>query len=273
VLSNLVSNAVKFTDSGHVRIRAAVERIGGRYEAENHMFVCFEVSDTGIGIEPDVRRRLFAPFTQADQTFARNYGGTGLGLAISRKFVELMGGDIGLESKPGAGSKFWFTVCLELAKHTIPADAIASAPQNGPPAATGTRVLLAEDDPVNQRVALEMLCILGYDAVLATNGHEVLRALDRQPYDLVLMDCHMPEMDGFAATETIRRGEDAVAKAGILLPRLPIIAFTANAMHGDRERCLAAGMDDYLTKPFRMEALVETLSRWLPGTGTLRKAA
>ena len=273
VLNNLVSNAVKFTESGRVSIRATVERIGENYEAENHMFVCFEVTDTGIGIEPDVRRRLFAPFMQADESFARHYGGTGLGLAISRKLVEMMGGEIGVESKPGAGSKFWFTVCLELAKQPAAVEAAPAASPALAAAATGARVLLAEDDPVNQRVAMEMLQMLGYEPVLATNGQEVIRALDQQPYDLVLMDCHMPEMDGFAATDTIRRGEEAVAKAGIILPRLPIIAFTANAMQGDRERCLAAGMDDYLTKPFRMEALQEKLAHWLPGSSAYREAA
>jgi signal transduction histidine kinase/CheY-like chemotaxis protein len=274
VLNNLVSNAVKFTDRGRVGIRASVERIGERYEVENHAFVCLEVSDSGIGIEADVRRRLFSPFTQGDQSFARTYGGTGLGLAISKKLIETMGGDIGVESKPGAGSKFWFTVCLELAKPVAPCEAAATAVHAIPSAKNGARVLLAEDDPVNQRLALEMLRLFGCQPTVAANGHEVLRALGENNYDLVLMDCHMPDMDGFAATAEIRRREAATANQGLKAPQhMPIIAFTANAMQGERERCLNAGMDDYLAKPFRIEALQATLSRWMPDVVQMRVAA
>jgi CheY-like chemotaxis protein len=262
VLNNLLSNAVKFTDAGHVRVRATVERIGGRYQVENHQFLCFEVSDTGIGIEPDVRRRLFSPFMQAEQTFARTYGGTGLGLAISRKLVELMGGDIGVESTPGAGSKFWFTICLETAQPLAQVTPDVAAPETVASAALGMRVLLAEDEPVNQQVAKEMLRLLGCETTVVANGTDALAAHVHGVYDLILMDCHMPGMDGFAATAAIRRAEAAAHKDGEPPRRVPIIAFTANAMQGDRERCLAAGMDDHLSKPFRLDTLKSTLERW-----------
>lgn len=276
ILNNLVGNAVKFTDAGQVNIRVATQRIGGHYEMENHVFLCFEVSDTGIGMEPEARRRLFVPFTQGENAFSRSYGGTGLGLAISKRLVELMGGDIGVESKPGVGSKFWFSVSLELAEGIKQSTTdYATAPDDHDLSVLrGLRVLMAEDEVVNQAVGMEMLRMFGCEPTLVTNGNEVLKALDAQSYDLVLMDCHMPGMDGFAATAAIRRREAlASVSATTSAPRLPIIAFTANAMHGDRERCLAAGMDDYLTKPFRMELLRETLEQWVPRGEGLRKAA
>lgn len=270
VLNNLVSNAVKFTDSGHVRISANLQRMGGRYEFENRVFLIFEVSDTGIGIDPDSRRRLFAPFTQGDETYARKFGGTGLGLAISKQLIEMMGGDMGVESKPGEGSRFWFTVQLEYAGQVKPE--VDTAAESDSEALHRARVLLAEDDPVNQAVALKMLGLLGCETQQVENGREVIQALKTSTYDLVLMDCHMPEMDGFAATAAIRRDEAEFAREGGAMPqRIPIIAFTANAMQGERVRCLAAGMDDYLTKPFRMEALKAMLLRWLPTSATTRR--
>ena len=412
VLTNLAGNAVKFTTRGEVTVRAARER-----EADEHLTLRFEVADTGIGIAEEARRRLFQPFVQADGSTTRKYGGTGLGLAIAKQLVELMGGEIGVESEEGKGSTFWFTARfekqrvgsaaaapapkaelaglrvlvvddnatnrkiverqvaswgmhsrsaaggrealallraaaqagepfdlalldmmmpemdgLELAR-AVRGDAATSAtrlvmltslsqradcdslrragldacltkpikqsqlfdclatvmarpqktghhaetgdqPMNttatrgrtatNVPAATHDRVriLLAEDNPVNQKVALRQLAKLGYSADAVANGRAALDALSLTPYDLVLMDCQMPEMDGYEATAELRRRE-AAAGAGAR-PRVAVIAMTAHAMEGDREKCLAAGMDDYVSKPVAAEALAAALERWRP---------
>jgi signal transduction histidine kinase/ActR/RegA family two-component response regulator len=270
VLVNLVSNAVKFTErGGQVFVRARLLA-----ESADSSLVRFEVQDTGIGIEPDVRSRLFQPFSQADGSTSRRYGGTGLGLAISKRLVELMGGEIGLDSTPAWGSTFWFTVPFGRA-HTRP-DAVApgapdqaatppaivldgewSVPERAEAAATAP-ILVVEDNPINQQVACGWLRKLGYRADVAANGFEALEALERIPYAAILMDCQMPEMDGFQATAAIRRREGSAR-------RTPVIAMTANAMQGDRERCLDAGMDDYLSKPVRLEDLDAALRRWLRG--------
>ena len=232
------------------------------------------VTDTGIGIAADVRQRLFQPFTQGDQSFSRNYGGTGLGLAIAKRLVEMMGGEIGVTSDPGVGSTFWFTLCLERAKSTFVEhrETRGSASPMAEPAMA--RVLLAEDDPVNQMVASETLRGLGYAVTVVSSGTHVLNALDEHCYELVLMDCHMPGMDGFEATAEIRRREAAPTEAGIARRlRVPIVAFTANAMPGDRERCLSSGMDDYIPKPLRIEQLREVLVRWISHPVAHRAAA
>jgi signal transduction histidine kinase/CheY-like chemotaxis protein len=387
VLVNLVSNAVKFTDhGGQVLVRARLLS-----EAPDASLVRFEVQDTGIGIPPEARARLFQPFSQADGSTSRRYGGTGLGLTISKRLVELMGGEIGVDSTPGWGSTFWFTVpfgrtpaglakgALETselaevrvlvvdARHEaraalleqvrawgMAADGAASgqaalerlqaAAQAGQPyelavvdlpgvdglalarmlqadpilaatpivvlqsledtrdparlrtvataaalvkpvpptelfdtlarvlagrgdtsqlssrpeAPSSAPILVVEDNPVNQQVARGWLRKLGYRADVAANGFEALEALERISYAAVLMDCQMPELDGFQATAALREREGAAR-------RTPVIAMTANAMHGDRERCLSAGMDDYLPKPVRLEDLEAALQRWLPG--------
>jgi PAS domain S-box-containing protein len=431
VLLNLVSNAVKFTERGEVVVRVSsversVERERGesadgsahpprslaapssQLAARSSQLVRFEVSDTGIGISPEARRRLFAPFTQADSSTTRRYGGTGLGLAISKRLVDLMGGEIGVESEEGRGSTFWFTVelaaadpdqagpplaldltgrqilvvddnatnrqiltrqlsawgasvtsaangmlaleCLRAAAHrqpfdlaildmhmpvmdglmlarTIKADpaigdirlamltslgqtglgptgwrdsqaahdfvgvltkpirqsqlrawlttllgqpaeptAPAPAPTASPETSTNTvapRILVAEDNIVNQRVVVRMLERLGYQADIVGNGAEAVAAVARFPYAAILMDCQMPEMDGYEATEAIRTHEREAAGSG---RRVPIIALTANALAADRERCLLAGMDDYLAKPIRPDALVGALGRWAATT-------
>jgi CheY-like chemotaxis protein len=223
----------------------------------------FTVRDTGIGFSPEVRERLFHPFMQADSSTTRKYGGTGLGLAISKQLVELMGGTIGVESVEGLGSTFWCTVPLSRSTAAEPprrsADA-AMAPTRGPAAPDqANRILVAEDNPVNQKLALLQLQALDYPADVVPNGQAAVAAMAAQCYTLVLMDCHMPEMDGFAATTTIR-AEETRGGGG----RVPIIAMTANAMEGDRDRCLQAGMDDHLAKPVKVEALRGLIARWLP---------
>jgi PAS domain S-box-containing protein len=397
VLLNLVGNAIKFTPSGRVLVHVAKLQ-----ETVSHAQICFQVSDTGIGLSEDAARGLFQPFVQADGSMTRKFGGTGLGLAISKQLVELMGGEIGVESAPGQGSTFWFTVrlakqpilladeesspemaadfslvralvagssgtrevlceqltawgitvqALEDGQETLAAlragaaggqpwnfviadtnlpdmeglalahaikddpriaaarvvmllapgqragftsgersdvsaclnkpvkrsqlrdlfrtelakaaeQPVAKAPA-APPAATrppakgkSIRILIAEDNQVNQKVVMRQLQKIGYKADAVANGAEALEATSKVAYDLVLMDCQMPEMDGFTATREIRRREDPL---GV---HTPIVAMTANALEGDRERCLAAGMDDYLSKPIKIESLQALLDRW-----------
>jgi PAS domain S-box-containing protein len=263
VLTNLVGNAIKFTPAGQVSVlaRVAAQR-GGRAELR------FEVVDTGIGIAQEDAARLFAPFTQADTSTSRKYGGTGLGLSISKRLVEAMGGTIGVESELGKGSRFWFTVPIHRAQvETGPVpiarpEAGVDSARRGTPrleVARHARILVAEDNRTNQLVALKMLQRLGLDADAVANGREALAALESASYSLVLMDCQMPEMDGFEATRRIREGAAATRD-------LPVIAMTANAMKGDREECLAAGMNDYVAKPVAIAALAAVLKRWLPAS-------
>ena len=398
VLLNLLANALKFTEQGEVFLQVTPED-----EEDGATVLRFAITDTGIGISEDVQARLFQPFTQADSSTTRRYGGTGLGLAICRQLVEMLGGQIGLQSVPGQGSTFWFTVKLEkqtdapssslqvpmeligrralvisdnatrrqvfhhyilawrmrngsvstaeeslallkreisaghqfdfalvdlpvaeavrfsrmvkelklttplrllwlastgerpaetvmqaegwsasLAKPVKPMDLLAALARisgskishfkkSALHPVTGTeapahrqtlRVLLAEDNPVNQKVAMKILERLGYEADVAANGQEVLSALKQIPYDVILMDCQMPEMDGFEATRLIRQmAQDPSARSKTDLKRIYIIALTANAMAGDRETCLAAGMDDYISKPIRREDLQAALER------------
>ena len=251
ILSNLVANAVKFTERGEV-----VARVRCLQEQPGEVLLRFEVTDTGIGIAPEDRRRIFEIFSQADETTTRRFGGTGLGLAISKQLVEMMGGEIGLESELGEGSTFWFTARLKKQPHPIPKGG-TRAKAEGP---LGANILLAEDNQVNQEVALSMLEALGCRVAVAANGREVLEAVSRTGFDLILMDCQMPEMDGYRATEILRESERT---GGGEKERTPIVALTAHALEGDRERCLAAGMDDYLAKPFTQKRLSEVLRRWL----------
>lgn len=248
VLANLLSNAVKFTESGEIEVQVlASELQDGSYE------IRFSVKDTGIGISHETRERLFQPFSQADASTSRKYGGTGLGLAISRRLVELMGGRIWVESVEGLGSTFHFTIHAR-ASAGLPEKASPSLTrQDKPKAAKDLRILLVEDNPVNRRMAILMLRKLGYKADPVANGLEVLLALERQKYDLILMDVQMPEMDGLKATREIRRRWPSDG------PR--IVALTANAIAGDREKCIEAGMDDYLCKPINLEDLKASLER------------
>ena len=250
VLNNLIGNAIKFTEAG--RISVAVERAQGDA-------LRFSVSDTGIGIDAEDRALIFDAFAQADVSHSRRYGGTGLGLSISRQLIELMGGRLGLESAPGQGSTFWFEVPFAPATRAI-VESAPTATARALPRLHG-HVLLAEDNAVNEVVAGAMLESFGLRVSVAQNGRQALEAVAAQAFDVVLMDCQMPEMDGFEAARRIRRRE---AEKGVpAAARQTIVAVTANAIEGDRERCLAAGMDDYLSKPFSKADLHALLSRWL----------
>jgi len=256
VLINLVGNAIKFTKQGSVTVRLRLESS----DAASHMFRC-EVQDTGIGIKPDVIARLFSAFTQADSSTTRQFGGTGLGLAIVRRLCELMGGTCGVTSDYGHGSCFWFTIRvkrdLDVELNAKLADDVAtvSAPSRM------IHVLIVEDNPLNQEVALAMLETMNCTCTVMANGAAALEALKKpNNFDMVLMDCQMPVMDGYQAT-TLFRQYESIQHAG---KRLPVIALTANAMQGDKDRCLLAGMDDFLSKPFRMKDLRETITKWNP---------
>lgn len=251
ILNNLIGNAVKFTERGGVTVRALVDR-----RSADAVTVRCIVRDTGIGIPAEHMESLFQLFSQVDGSATRKHGGTGLGLAISRQLAEMMGGKIGVESESGAGSTFWFTATLGIAEAAAPGDA---APACLEPADTGelqgVRVLVAEDNEANRLVARIMLDKLGCQTDVVTHGNEAVQALARQDYDIILMDCHMPVMDGFEATRLIRRTEGSQRHR-------TIIAMTANALQGEKERCLEAGMDDFLSKPVVIDELAAKLRRW-----------
>jgi signal transduction histidine kinase/CheY-like chemotaxis protein len=252
ILINLVDNAIKFTEHGEV-VLAVAEGPNGDGG------VRLAVSDTGLGIPEEKRALIFQQFTQADSSTTRKHGGTGLGLAICRQLVSLMGGTIDVQSQVGRGSTF--TVLLPLP--AAPAEDKPASPAKDTPTAAvpihvavRSRIILAEDNPVNQLVARRMLALMGFQVEVAESGEAVLRLLESGHFDLILMDCMMPQMDGYEATREIRRRETGDS-------RIPIIAMTANAMEGDRERCLAAGMDDYVSKPVSRNALSSALATWL----------
>ena len=256
VLTNLLGNAVKFTEQGHIALRVAVERADPAADVAE-VVLAFTVEDTGPGIAAEQQVRIFDAFAQADGTMTRRYGGTGLGLAISRHLCELMGGSISVHSALGKGATFRFTARFALAETDFSPLVQASPPDAaGEEERMGMRVLLVEDNRVNLRVAMGMLARLGCTVETASNGREAVERFANGPYDLVLMDCHMPEMDGFEATAAIRAAEAAGGR------RTPIVALTANAIEGDRERCLAAGMDDYLAKPIRLADVRQVVERW-----------
>jgi PAS domain S-box-containing protein len=247
VLLNLGSNAVKFTERGEVEIIVRV------VSQDDEATLEFAVCDTGIGIPPSDQERLFQPFAQGDASMARRFGGTGLGLAICKSLVELMGGRIWVESEMGKGSTFYFTVRLPLARE-LPSD--FETPVVVPTATSRLRILLVEDNPANQKFATYVLRDRGHIVEIAENGQEAVRLTEQNCYDIVLMDVQMPGMDGLESTAAIRKRENGDT-------RVPIIAMTAHAMKGDRDRCLAAGMDGYLSKPIdatEMIALVESLT-------------
>ncbi|MHB8118459.1 MAG: ATP-binding protein [Methanothrix sp.] len=267
ILVNLGGNAVKFTDKGEIVIRVRLES-----EDKRNATLRFAVSDTGIGIPANRQDILFSPFTQVDGSTTRQYGGTGLGLAISKQLAELMGGKIGLESEVGEGSTFWFTAVFEKqpAGSGSADEKFAKIEGEGAIERSATeptisendkrkiRILVAEDNPINQKVAQAIMRKMGLRADVVANGQEAIDALQMIPYDLVLMDCQMPEMDGLEATRGIRQqGSKA------LNPRIPIIAMTAATMQGDREKCIQAGMSDFIAKPVQKRELAEMLARWL----------
>jgi signal transduction histidine kinase/CheY-like chemotaxis protein len=256
VLVNLVGNAVKFTERGEVSVQVARDPEGIQTGA-----LRFTVRDTGIGIGDEKLGRVFDAFTQADGSTSRKYGGTGLGLAICEHLVQMMGGRIWAESIPGEGSAFHFTVMMRLQPAaSVPlVSAAAPAPIVGHNARP-LRILLAEDNPVNQKLAVRLLQKRGHNVALATNGKEALQALDGAQFDLILMDVQMPEMNGFEATAAIREREQVTGT------HLPIAAMTAHALKGDRERCLEAGMDAYLAKPIQPELLFRCIDELLAQT-------
>ncbi len=267
VIVNLVSNAIKFTPKGYIRLNVSPET-----ESDGRRGVRFEVEDSGIGIPDDRQVLIFEQFRQADGSTTRKHGGTGLGLSISKQLVQLMGGSIGVRSRVGEGSVFWFTLPF------APAQAIAKPLPKGPADigaalvqaafsdqsagltsleidVAGAKVLVAEDNLVNQKVAMRMLRKLGCEVGIAANGRIAIEMLKSSSYDVVLMDCQMPEMDGYVATTAIRESDSDWS-------RIPVVAMTAHAMAGDRERCIRAGMNDYLSKPVKLDHLREVLGRW-----------
>jgi signal transduction histidine kinase/CheY-like chemotaxis protein len=270
IVANYASNAVKFSTSGKLTLRAA--RVS---ESDDSVLVRISLQDTGIGIPAERIGRLFKPFAQLDSGANREYGGTGLGLAICKELAALMQGEVGVESAPGVGSTFWFTAALRRVRAaeespaplpvrgTAPAAPPASAegPASRPPDGAARarrseqRVLVAEDNPVNQRVVVGVLKKAGFDHALAENGQQALELFARQPFALVLMDCQMPVLDGLEAARRIRALERGT--------RVPIVALTANAFAADRDACLAAGMDDFVAKPFKAHELIARLDHWL----------
>ncbi len=256
ILLNYLGNAIKFTATGNVRVEMRARR-----RPDNTYVVRLAVRDTGPGIPLAAQERLFSNFEQADSSTTRRHGGTGLGLAISRQLAELMGGTVGVESTPGCGSMFWAD--LPFAPATEPQAVEPARKAVAPPREPGevVRVLLAEDNIINAKLATRLLQNLGLQVDLARNGAEaVARSADRA-YHAIFMDCQMPEMDGYTATRLIRKAQSKSS-------RVPIIALTANAMSGDREHCLAAGMDDYLTKPIQSKELARLVDQWLPEVGS-----
>jgi CheY-like chemotaxis protein len=272
MLANLVGNALKFTRQGKIHIEGrelSREPEGALLE--------FSVSDTGLGIVPDKLPLLFTPFTQAEASTQRDFRGTGLGLSIVQSLAQAMGGQVGVQSQPGQGSRFWFQLraqplsSVEEARHSARAELLEPA-SISESALTGARVLVVEDNLVNCQVIETLLSKLGVQVVVVTDGQQAVQAITQvdtdaphQSYDLILMDLQLPVLDGYAATALVRQWE-----AQQQLVRLPIIALTADAFDDSRSQCLAAGMDDFLTKPISLPALKSTLNRWLKGMSVNR---
>ena len=261
VVTNLVGNALKFTEKGSVTVNASLVS-----DQDGVSTVKFSIRDTGIGIPESRISAIFSPFTQVDASTTRKYGGTGLGLSISKQLVELMGGEIGITSELGKGSTFWFTARFEKQS----AEALKARQEEAEQAEKNillsakkledltARILLAEDDAINQKVALYMLKTLGCTVDVVEDGWQAVDALSKIKYDLVFMDCMMPNMDGFEATATVRDPD-----SNVLNHNVPIIAMTANAMKEDRDRCIDAGMDDYVSKPVKKDVLAAVIEKWL----------
>jgi len=269
IFTNLLGNAVKFTEQGEICFQLVLSA-----QYEDTLYLVGKVQDTGIGISPSTQAQLFQPFFQADSSSTRAYGGTGLGLVITHRLLSLMGGDIGVSSHVESGSTFWFKLPVHTAKTTH------YNPDKGLKAFKSTRlpppllkkvnhaeILLVEDNPVNQEVACKQLQQMGCQVMVAENGEEAVEAVQAHEFDLVFMDCQMPCMDGYTATRLIRQREQHDDQAHTI-----IVALTANALSGDREECLAAGMDDYLSKPVTTKQLQHMLEKWLNNTFTPKAA-
>jgi CheY-like chemotaxis protein len=276
ILVNLGGNAVKFTERGEISIHVNVlER------RDPDLTLRIAVCDTGIGIAPERRVSIFNTFSQVDASMTRRYGGTGLGLSIVKRLAELMGGTVGVESIPGMGSTFWFTLPTAAtadaafrdfsaveAEAAVNDNVIESAPPSPPPLTRRQpRILLAEDNPVNQKVAQRVLEKEGFQVDVAADGRQAVDAWRRGNYDLILMDCQMPHLDGYEATREIRREE----RENSLMRRIPIVALTAHAMKGAADECRHAGMDDYLTKPLDREQLRRCLKEHLSVPGEKKR--
>jgi CheY-like chemotaxis protein len=244
VLLNLLSNAVKFTNTGSVSLRIACRAVD-----EEHLMLDYSISDTGIGISAEQQGYLFEAFRQGDETMTRRYGGTGLGLAISKKLAKMMGGDISIESELDKGSTFHFSATLRQTRHAPKSNAVTLSAEPS----RALRVLLAEDNPVNQRVALAFLNKRGHKTALAVNGREAVERAVVGDYDVILMDIQMPIMDGIEAARKIRHAEQGNGR------HVRIIAMTAHAVQDGLASCIGAGMDDYLVKPFKPEDLIAKL--------------
>ena len=258
ILINLIGNAVKFTSQGYVKV--GVEQTA---EYRTGVQLKFEISDTGIGITADALPHIFQDFTQQDDSTTRKFGGTGLGLAITKQLVNMMGGEIHVQSTPNQGSTFWITLQFET---QVPARALQAAQPDhaakpeevfDDEIMVDAKILLAEDNAINQEVASAMLESAGCEVVAVVDGEKALQALQSDSFDLVLMDCQMPNMDGFEATRTIRREPTRY-------PQIPVIALTADVQRGITDQCRRAGMDDYLSKPFSHEDLIDMVVKWLP---------
>ncbi|MGV8122976.1 MAG: histidine kinase N-terminal 7TM domain-containing protein [Candidatus Xenobiia bacterium LiM19] len=254
ILINFLGNSLKFTAEGEVKL--AVTSVS---EDENSAVLKLSISDTGIGISESKTAQIFQPFTQADAKGTRKFGGTGLGLSISKFLAEMMGGETGVESEEGKGSTFWCTINIEKSTEKAQREEKTAEKVQGKRISRCYSLLLAEDDPTNQQAVSTMLRKSGFDVYVVSNGKEALEALSFKSFDLILMDCQMPEMDGYEAAHRISSSQSALPGRDV-----PIIAMTASAVMGDREKCLDAGMKDYITKPFKMTALIDMVERWLP---------
>lgn len=259
ILTNLISNAIKFTDKGGLTLALSQRATyGGTLETR------FEVTDTGIGMNREQQADIFGAFTQADKTITRKYGGTGLGLSICSQLAELMGGEIGFMSAPDEGTTFWFTIITDRGTGQVMSDQENECPviedysEACQPAAC---ILVAEDNVTNQTIIGRMLDAFGFAFEVVSNGQEAVDAVSEREFDLVLMDINMPVLSGVEATRLIR---EVPGKTG----KLPIVALTANAMLGDREKYLAAGMDDHVAKPINPAHLLQAIARLVRGTGT-----
>ncbi len=250
VVLNLVNNAIKFTEKGNIRI--SLENLGSNKERHT---IKVSVKDTGVGIPEEKKNKLFQSFSQLDSSSTKRHEGTGLGLAISKLLVQIMKGEIGVDSEPGKGSTFWFTASFKKGKapQKLPKD--DAAPQSNKLKDKMLNVLVVEDNLINQKISSFSLKKAGMKVTIANNGLEAVQMFKKQSFDVILMDIQMPVMDGYEATGQIRKLEES------LTTHVPIIALTANAMQGDAEKCLAAGMDNYLSKPFKIDKLISILNQ------------
>lgn len=274
VLINLLGNAVKFTPAGKVSLDVRVDDRGSDPVAGDSLRLLFRVRDTGVGISQEAQPLLFQAFTQVDGSYQRVHGGTGLGLAIAKRLSALLGGEIGVISEAGRGSEFWFTAVTELTEQAAMSDAVPEGQGSDKPATerrrvrSGPPVLVVDDNEINRFVAVEHLRQMGFATETAVNGADALQAVQTKNYSAVLMDCQMPVMDGYTAAREIRAWEAAKESKA----RLPIIAVTAHALVGERDKAVSAGMDDYLPKPFRPSELEHALVRWTKRSAAPEKA-